>query len=79
MKVTVIGTNQVIEVEGTLAVGDILMFMSTMAAVEVDEVAEEAKAVLVATTVNGVKTSALFGNLKAQYITEGEVEEKDGE
>jgi len=79
MKVTVVGTNQVMEVEGTLAVGDILIFMSTMAAVEVDEVSEEAKVVLVATTVNGIKTSALFGKLQAEYITEEQVEEEDGE
>ena len=77
MKVSVVGTDQVMEVEGPLAVGDILTVISTMAVVVVDEVADKSEVVLVATNMSGVKTSALFGNLKAQYVPEEVVEEKE--
>jgi len=72
MKVTVVGSNQVIDVEGSVAPGDILMFISTMAVVKVDE--DEADAMLVSNTMTGVKTSELFRNVVPE-ITDIELKE----
>jgi len=72
MKVTVVGSNQVIDVEGSVAPGDILMFISTMAVVKVDE--DEAEVMLVSNTMTGVKTSELFRKFVPE-ITDIEIKE----
>lgn len=77
MKVNIVGTDQVLEFEGTLNVGDLLHFTSTMAVVEVDGEKDEAKAALVANTANGIRTSELFEKLTPAQDEE-ETEEDDG-
>ena len=75
MKVIVAGTDQELNVQGALAVGDILVYINVLAVVEADEETDEAKVVLVSTTANGIRASELFGDLQA--IPSGEEAEED--
>ena len=72
MKVSVKGTDQVIEVEGLLAPGDILMFISTMAVIAANEAEDTAEVMLVSTSATGVKTSKLFGKVEPVIVEEEE-------
>jgi len=81
MKVKVRGADQEMEVEGPLAVGDILMFTSTMAVVVGGEEGDTAEVLLVSTSATGVKTSKLFRGIEAVIedmgVTEVESENDD--
>jgi len=68
MKVSVRGTDQVMEVEGSLSVGDILMFISTMAVVKASEEDDNAEVILISTSATGVKTSKLFREVQAEVV-----------